>query len=71
MRHFHVIFHIKSFEEVLKMDTLKKLFPYSFKAKNTIGALVLNIIAYIVVGAIVSALIGILSGIPIVGIIVR
>ena len=49
------------------MDTLKKLFPYSFKNKKDIAALVINVLVYLVVGAIAGALIALLSGIPIVG----
>jgi len=49
------------------MDTLKKLFPYSFKEKNGLGALIVNIIVYLVIGIVAGALIGLLSGIPIVG----
>ena len=30
------------------MDTLKKLFPYSFKAKKDISALIVNVLIYLV-----------------------
>ena len=40
------------------METLKKLFPYSFKAKKDIGDIIVNIIVYLVVGFIAGALIG-------------
>ena len=40
------------------METLKKFFPYSFKAKKDIGDLIVNIIVYLVVGFIAGALIG-------------
>ena len=36
------------------MDMLKKYFPYSFKEKKDVAALVINIIIHIVVGAIVG-----------------
>ena len=51
------------------METLKNLFPYSFKAKKDVAALIINIIVYLVVGFIAGALIGfvapIFSGIAI------
>ena len=59
--------HIYNFKEVYKMATLKKFFPYSFKAKKTLGDLIINILIYIVVGAIAGFLIGILKGIPVLG----
>ena len=46
------------------MDTLKKLFPFSFKEKNDLAALIVNILVYIVIGALVGCLIGILAGVP-------
>lgn len=52
------------------MDTLKKLFPFSFKEKKDVAALIINIIIYVVAGAIAGALIAILAKIPIVGIII-
>ena len=51
------------------MDTLKKIFPYSFKAKKDIAALIINLLIYIVVGAVVGVLIGILAKIPVLGLI--
>ena len=38
------------------MDTLKKIFPRAFKT-DSIGALVVNIIVFVVIGAIASAVI--------------
>ena len=55
------------FKEVITMDSLKKIFPYSFKAKKGLGDLIINILIYIVVGAIAGFLIGILKGIPVIG----
>lgn len=52
------------------MSTLKSLFPFSFGAKNGLGALIVNIIIYLVVGALAGIAIGILAKLPIIGIIV-
>ena len=52
------------------MDTLKKLFPYSFKAKDGIGALIVNIIIYLVCGAIAGFVIGLLADVPVIGLVV-
>lgn len=57
-------------QEVKTMDMLKKFFPYSFQAKKDIAALVINIIVYIVVGAVAGLLIGILAKIPVLGVII-
>ena len=48
------------------MDTLKKLFPLSFKAKKDLGALIVNILIYLVIGIIAGVLIGIVALIRIV-----
>lgn len=52
------------------MDTIKKLFPFSFKEKKTVGELVVNIIIHALVGLVAGILIGLLSRIPVVGILV-
>lgn len=70
MRYFICLAVILSFKEVLVMETLKKVFPFSFKEKKGLGALIVNILIYIVVGAIAGAVIGILRGIPVVGLLV-
>lgn len=49
------------------MDTLKKLFPLSFKAKKDIGALIVNIIIHIVADVVAGLIIGLLSGLPLIG----
>ena len=49
------------------MDTLKKLFPYSFKAKKDISALIVNVLIYLVFDIVAGAIIGLLSGLPLVG----
>ena len=48
------------------MDMLKKLFPYSFGAKDVSG-LVIKIVVYLVVGLIVSLVCKLVSLIPFVG----
>ena len=55
---------------VQKMDILKKYFPYSFKEKKDVAALIINILIYLVVGIVVGALIGILALIPILGLVI-
>jgi hypothetical protein len=47
------------------MDTLKKLFPLSFKAKNSIGALIVNILIHVLADAVAGIIIALL---PILGI---
>ena len=51
------------------MDMLKKFFPYSFKAKENVTALVINIIVYIVIGAVAGFAIGLFAAISVLGII--
>ena len=51
------------------MATLKKLFPYSFKAKKDIGALIVNVLIYLVFDIVAGAIIGLLSDIPLVGLV--
>ena len=52
------------------MSTIKTLFPFSFGAKKDLGALIINIVIYLVVGALAGIAIGILAKLPIIGIIV-
>ena len=56
------------------METLKKLFPLSFKRVDEIGNLILGILIYLVVGIIAGALIwlstALVGWIPIVGAII-
>ena len=47
------------------MATLKKLFPLSFKAKNGIGALIVNILIHVLADAVAGIIIALL---PILGI---
>lgn len=49
------------------MDMLKKYFPLSFKTRNSVADLIINIIIYLVIGVVAGALIGILAGLPIIG----
>lgn len=50
------------------MDSLKKFFPFSWRATDVSG-LIISLIIYLVGGAVATFLIGLLSGIPIIGII--
>lgn len=56
------------------METLKKLFPLSFKRTDTVGNLIVGILIYLVVGILAGVLIavsGLVTGwIPMVGAIV-
>ena len=56
------------------METLKKLFPLSFKRVDEIGNLILGILIYLVVGIIAGALIwlstALVGWIPVVGAII-
>ena len=49
------------------MDLLKKIFPFSFNAKD-VTALVIAIVLYVVGGGLVGLVFGLLSKIPLVGI---
>ncbi|MBQ2945348.1 MAG: hypothetical protein IJD95_02135 [Clostridia bacterium] len=52
------------------MDTLKKIFPLSFKYVGDVKNLVIGVIIYVVAGIIAGAVIGIaglLTGIPVLG----
>ena len=49
------------------METLKKLFPYSFKSKNDVGALIVNILIQFLICAVAGVLIGICAKLPIIG----
>lgn len=49
------------------MDTLKKLFPYSFTKKKGLGDLIVNILIYILVGFLGGVLIGVLGKIAVIG----
>lgn len=51
------------------MEMLKKYFPYSFGAKS-VADLVVKIIVLLVVGTVATWVIGLLSGIPIIGLLV-
>jgi VIT1/CCC1 family predicted Fe2+/Mn2+ transporter len=48
------------------MDMVKKLFPYSFGTAD-VKSLVIKILVYLVASAVVGFLLGLLSGIPLVG----
>ena len=46
------------------MDTLKKLFPFSFKKKKALADLIVNILLYLIAMVVVGALVGVLGIIP-------
>lgn len=48
------------------MDTLKKIFPHAFKPTD-VASLVITILLYIVFDVVAGAIIGLLSGLPIIG----
>ena len=50
------------------MDILKTYFPYSFKDKKDITALIVDIIIYVVLGLIAGLVFGLLAKIPVIGI---
>lgn len=50
------------------MDTLKKFFPFSFKA-NDVTSLIISIVIYVVIGVVFGLVLGFLGMIPFVGII--
>ena len=52
------------------MDMLRNFFPYSFREKKDVTALIINISVYLVVGFVAGILIGLLAIIPIIGIII-
>lgn len=52
------------------MDTLKKIFPYSFKAAD-LKSMIIKIIVYIVAGFVAGLVLGLLGAIPLLGIIFR
>ena len=51
------------------MDILKKVFPYSFKAKDGVAGLIINILVYLVAGFVAGALIAICAKLPIINIV--
>ncbi len=53
------------------MEMLKKFFPYSFKEKKDVAALVINIIVYIVAGFVIGVAAGLLGLIPFIGVLVN
>ena len=52
------------------MDTLKKLFPLSFK-EGDVKSLIITIVIYIVVAAVAGLVLGLLGRIPLIGWIFR
>lgn len=52
------------------METLKKIFPFSFGVKD-VASLVIKILIYIVVGAVIGFVLSVLGKIAIIGLIIR
>ena len=48
------------------MEVIKRYFPFSFKEKNEIRGLVINILTYLAAAAAVGILIGVFSNVPVV-----
>lgn len=53
------------------MDLLKSIFPFSFGAKKDVVALVVNILIYLVAGAVAGVVLGLLGRIPVLGLLFR
>ena len=49
------------------METLKKIFPVSFKFQDSVANLILGVLVYLVVGALMGVVFAIVRLIPIVG----
>ena len=49
------------------MEALKKYFPFAFKEKKDVAALVINIILHIVVGAVLGIVASLVTWIPLIG----
>lgn len=52
------------------MDALKKIFPLAFGTKNGVVGLIINIIIHVVADAIAALAIALLSGLPLIGLII-
>lgn len=50
------------------MDMLKKFFPFSFKSKE-VKDLIINIVIYLVVSIVGGWVLGLLGGIPVIGLV--
>ena len=50
------------------MDMLKKLFPLSFQPKADLASLIINILIQLVISVVAGWVIGIVSAIPLIGI---
>jgi len=56
----------KQAERRIIMDLLKKVFPFSFKAKD-LGKFIVSLLIYIVIGVVGGLVIGLLAKIPVIG----
>ena len=52
------------------METIKKIFPLSFKMTGSVANLIIGTIIYLVAEIIVGVVLGLLGAIPVVGVIV-
>lgn len=48
------------------MEMLKRYFPFSFKEKNEIKGLAVNVLVYLVAALAVGLVIGLFSGVPVI-----
>ena len=60
-------FLIKLHKEVIKMDTLKKLFPLAFRQKNGIVGLIINILIHVLADAVAGLIIWLLPILSVLG----
>ncbi len=49
------------------MDILKKIWPFSFREKKDVAALVITVILHVVADIVIGVLLGLLAGVPVVG----
>lgn len=49
------------------MEALRKYFPFAFKEKKDVAALVISIILHLVVGAVLGIAVALVSWIPLIG----
>lgn len=50
------------------METLRKIFPYSFQPKKDLGALIVNILLHVVAGIVIGFVLGLCLLIPVINI---
>ncbi len=52
------------------MSILETIFPFSFSRKKNVIALIINIVIYLVVGAVIGWVLSLLAGLPLIGTVV-